>query len=300
MKEIMENWNLNIIPLEIQDGVWSVGQDFILKQYADKEALKRNLNMMKRLEQEGIPTAQPIKLSTGEEFLEMENSYYLLTTKLKGSPVADISCCDEQWFFQMGKLLARLHQAFKKGQPDMDCWENSLLDEMKGWVLENLERYNPTYLEEKEVTETIKELETDYDKLPRQLIHRDVHTGNFLFQKQIFSGYIDFDLSQSNIRIFDICYFLTGLLGEVKNGRLSEENWFMALEKVVEGYHLVSPLLETERNKIGCVMECIELLFLAWFLGDGKEQTAKETKAAYHFLKEHKTKIRQSVSLCSL
>ena len=35
-----------------------------------------------------------------------------------------------------------------------------------------------------------------------------------LFFEGDFSGYIDFDLSQRNIRIFDICYFLTGLLAE--------------------------------------------------------------------------------------
>ena len=29
----------------------------------------------------------------------------------------------------------------------------------------------------------------------------------FLFYNNKFSGYIDFDLSQINIRIFDICYF---------------------------------------------------------------------------------------------
>ena len=34
--------------------------------------------------------------------------------------------------------------------------------------------------------------------LPVQLIHRDVHFGNFLFDEGKFSGYIDFDLSQRN------------------------------------------------------------------------------------------------------
>ena len=41
-----------------------------------------------------------------------------------------------------------------------------------------------------------------------------MHFGNFLFQEGSFSGYIDFDLSQKNIRIFDLCYFLAGLLAE--------------------------------------------------------------------------------------
>lgn len=52
-------------------------------------------------------------------------------------------------------------------------------------------------------------LRRDYKTLPRQLIHRDMHTSNLLYRNGMFS-YIDFDMSQRNVRIFDIVY-LAGL-----------------------------------------------------------------------------------------
>lgn len=81
---------------------------------------------------------------------------------------------------------------------------------MNGWVAESLTREK--WLDEETFRSAVGNLQDGYDRLPRQLIHRDVHFGNFLFDHGEFSGYIDFDLSQKNIRIFDICYFLTGLL----------------------------------------------------------------------------------------
>lgn len=52
-------------------------------------------------------------------------------------------------------------------------------------------------------------LRRDYKTLPRQLIHRDMHTSNLLYRNGMFS-FIDFDMSQRNVRIFDIVY-LAGL-----------------------------------------------------------------------------------------
>lgn len=77
------------------------------------------------------------------------------------------------------------------------------------------------------------------DFLPTELldlIHRDVHFGNFLFDQGIFSGYTDFDLSQRNIRIYDIAYFLLGLLADKEYTKLSEQNWLIIVHETIRGY----------------------------------------------------------------
>jgi len=40
-----------------------------------------------------------------------------------------------------------------------------------------------------------------YGKLPKQLIHRDPNPSNILFEGDEVSGFIDFDLSEINIRL---------------------------------------------------------------------------------------------------
>lgn len=88
------------------------------------------------------------------------------------------------------------------------------------------------YVERSKYDDIVQNLEKVYNKLPVQLIHRDVHLDNFLFAKGKFAGYIDFDLSQRNIRIFDLCYFMLGLLSEEEILDITEEQWFEILKTI--------------------------------------------------------------------
>ena len=131
-----------------------------------------------------------------------------------------------------------------------------------------------------------------YADLQKQLIHRDVYLGNFLFEEKEFSGYIDFDLSQSNIRIFDICYFLLGLLLREGANTVEEEFWFQAVRLVVDGYESLIPLSEVERASIPCVMKNIELLFVAYFSREKDEKLAQDAALIFQFVSKNENKIR--------
>ena len=157
----------------------------------------------------------------------------------------------------MGEIIADLHMAFKKCE-DVDVfWNNSILDEMNGWVKSNFEANDWKFISKEEYEQTVSQLAMVYDHLPVQLIHRDVHFGNFLFSDGKFSGYIDFDLSQKNIRIFDLCYFLLGLLSEKEKLEITDEQWFDPVKKAFAGYGRKLKLTEAEKNAVPYVMECI-------------------------------------------
>ncbi len=176
----------------------------------------------------------------------------------------------------------------------MSFWNNSLLEEMEGWVTKNLDEYKPEYISTNEITQSIRQLSEVYRELPKQLIHRDVHLGNFLFENRQFSGYIDFDLCQSNIRIFDICYFLLGLLQEDSN-RVDGERWFGIVSQVIEGYNSLANLKQVERCSVPCVMKNIELLFVAYFIGIGDEKLAKDSADLFLFVCKNEKKILDKV-----
>lgn len=282
IKEVLKEWNLDVCVKQIYRSAWNVNDEYVLKEYEDKNNLRRNIEMFKVLYEAGIPVPKVCPLANGMEFCEVEGKMYLLTTKLKGSNIVDIHQCDKAWFYNFGVILAKLHMAFKECEKILSVWNNSLLEEMEGWVSKNLDKFAPDYLPKDEIDKTIFELSLNYQDLPSQLIHRDVHLGNFLFEDRKFSGYIDFDLSQSNIRIFDLCYFLLGILTAEDNNRLEIEDWYMIVNKVVEGYGSLMPLKKIEKQSIVCVMKSIELLFTAYFLGAGNETSAK--KAADLFL----------------
>lgn len=133
---------------------------------------------------------------------------------------------------------------------------------MNGWIRQSFNENGWKYIDEKLFEETVRQLEVLYQYLPVQLIHRDVHFGNFLFNDGKFSGYIDFDLSQRNIRIFDLCYFMLGLLSEEAKLDITSEEWFSILRDVFHGYNQKILLLEEEIKAVPYVMKSIELLFV--------------------------------------
>ena len=105
----------------------------------------------------------------------------------------------------IGKVIARLHNAFRICQDKISVYDNNFYKEIDGWVSQTFRDKNITSVPTEILEECVSKLKNIYPKLPRQLIHRDTHMENMLFENNILTGYIDFDLSQINARIFDLC-----------------------------------------------------------------------------------------------
>lgn len=260
-----------------------INHSYVVKIYDNKEQLERNIKILTILAKCSIPVAEVIPARTGEQYVKHENNYFLMSKKLPGSNVTDIK--DLAMTFKMGRAIAQLHNAFIECEKTIDFWDNSLLKEMKGWVLETLTKNDWKIIDKEEYSKTVKSLEQVYDHLPNQLIHRDVHFGNFLFFEGSLSGYIDFDLSQRNIRIFDICYFLTGLLAEENDEAFTPNEWMEHVKSVITGYESINPLSAAEKEAIPCVMECIEILFAAYFISINDTKHAIDACHVLHFIK---------------
>lgn len=142
----------------------------------------------------------------------------------------------------------------------------------------------------------VSQLAMVYNGLPVQLIHRDVHFGNFLFSDGIFSGYIDFDLSRRNIQIFDLCYFSLGVLSEKEKFDITEELWFDLLNKVFTAYGKKLKLTDAEKKAVPYVIECIELLFVSYFESVSDIHCAEDAYKIFAFVKMQENRICRSLS----
>ena len=100
--------------------------------------------------------------------------------------------------------------------------------------------------------------------MPRQLIHRDVHAHNVLFDDGRLSGWLDFDIGQKNVRIFDLAYLLSGLLIGNMDTPEKVELWHTIYNSLVHGYCEVNPLSDDEIDALPVLMIVIEFLFV-WF-----------------------------------
>ncbi len=295
IKHIITNWNItNPIFTQIYDTAWQIGNEYILKVYENPDMLERNIKIITILDNMEIPTGKIILSKKETTYIHDDKYYYILLEKMQGSNIVSLKN-NLALAAEMGKILARLHIAFKECEIQNEFWDNSLLNEMNGWVRNFFQDIGWKYIDEKDFDKTVLNLKNLYDKLPVQLIHRDVHFGNFLFAQGRFSGYIDFDLSQRNIRIFDLCYFCIGLLSEEEYMDITKEEWFELLGNVFMGYRRKLALSLEEIQAVPYVMESIELLFAAWFFGEKDLKCAKDAIELYKFVQCNEQKIVHSI-----
>jgi len=170
--------------------------------------------------------------------------------------------------------VAGLHGAFKKIEDLVDTYDADFQNEFAKWILPELERAGLSFADG--VMERVRGfLERDYHLLPRQLIHRDMHTGNLLFDNGALTGYLDFDLGQRNARVWDIVYLCCSLLAG--NYREAERLglWRGIYQGVLRGYEGLLPLNAAERLAIPALFLFDGILFTAFFSKTGQPETAK-------------------------
>ncbi len=295
IQQIINEWDIDEKEVkQIYDSAWQIGEKAVLKIYKEVNMLQRNIKILTILEDMGFPVGSIILTKNQKNYAKDDEYYYILTKKLAGNNITDINK-NIEIASKMGSILAKLHKAFKECETQDEFWNNSLLNEMKGWIREVFAKNNWIYINESKFNDTTKNLENLYDKLPVQLIHRDVHLGNFLFDKGSFSGYIDFDLSQRNIRIFDLCYFMLGLLSKEELLDITEGQWFDILKHFFEGYEQECKLLAEEKQAVPYVMESIELLFAAWFMEQDDIKCAEDAIKIYQFVEKNVKGILKTI-----
>lgn len=292
--QLLTNWNISGEISQIYSTAWDISNQYVLKIYEDLGLLKRNITMLHALHDSGIPVARIIPLYDGRDYLEYHESYCILMDKLPGKNLVNISQKPAELSYQMGTVLGRLHLGFQRCEGRITFWNNSLLDELNGWIQESFLINGWNYISKEDFDDTVYTLSQLYDELPKQLIHRDVHFGNFLFDQGTFSGYIDFDLSQRNIRIFDIAYFLLGLLADKEYNRLSDDSWLIIVQETIRGYEEYISLLDYEKIALPTVMKCIELLFVAYFTNERDPARAKDAADIFNFVLTHNEIIRDN------
>jgi hypothetical protein len=162
--------------------------------------------------------------------------------------------------------------------------------ELKSWIGDELGRKQIPVREE--VMRACHDFLPLYAALPRQLIHRDMHLGNLLFEGGRFTGYLDFDISQKNVRIFDICYMGASMLVDIYKDEGKLDGWRAVFDGVLRGYEKAQPLTEAEKAAIPGMFIAIELIFTAFFSKIGQPGTAIFCAEMTNWLFDHQDRIK--------
>ena len=304
LRKILENWDIKkglpISDIYIMDGakvsgnVWKVGSDFILKT-GNRERLIKNLKIAKALSKQKFDSSLLVHTKIGEEYLDGKEPF-VLTRGLKGNPLpnSDRFGIDRKKFgYKYGGSIARLHKALKEVQKDVALDEVNLYQNVIGWALPNVRQQNIQWdmgIEEDFFQDYIDTFGRLFNSLPKHLIHRDPNPSNVLFNNGEVTGFIDFDLSEINIRLWDVCYCATGILSESTDE--AYEKWPDLLYGILHGYDSEVKMTLEEKQAVFYVICSIQMICVAYFESqDIYKELAKTNRKMFKYIIDNKAQI---------
>lgn len=285
MKNILTKFGINtdVEITKIYHSAWKIHDSYILKKSSDVKSLERSILLNELLLQENLPVIEYLKTSDDKLYIYADNEYYCLMKLINGNHIDPFIGDTTANGYLLGQIIARLHLSLNKIEHKIDCYHSYYHEEMKNWDLS---------LVNVEVINACRDFQALYDTLPRQLIHRDMHLANLMFDNGELVGYLDFDICQNNVRIFDLCYMgMSLLVGEYQNAeRLSI--WQTIFTNIIRGYNDIIPLKPNELTAIPMLCVVIELIFTCFF---GQTETAKNCADMTEWLYNNIEKIPQSI-----
>ncbi|MFU0827361.1 MAG: HTH araC/xylS-type domain-containing protein [Lachnoclostridium sp.] len=304
LRKILENWdiekNLSIKDIYMTDGakvsgnVWKIGDKYILKT-GNREKILKDLKISKALSKQGFASSLPILTKTKKEYVE-NPELFILTYGLKGNPLSkEDRFGNNRILFaeNYGRSIARLHKALKSIQNDISPDEVNLYKNVTDWALPSVRKQNIQWdmkLDDGFFNDYINNFGKLYKKLPKHLIHRDPNPSNILFEGNEVRGFIDFDLSEINIRLWDVCYCATGILSE---GSIDAfEKWMDILGGILWGYDQEGNLTPEEKQAVYYVICSIQMICIAFFENQDKyKELAKINRQMLQFIIQKKEEI---------
>ncbi len=264
--QVLQNWNLsheNITDIYYDgtgnknDRACYVGQRYVLKHTANLGKLKKHIEVSKALENIGLMSAVPIFTIDGAEYIRDGEVYFYLTRRLPVKQMASHRFGEGDGRF-VGEILGQLHLALEK--IDNCVCETDLLGKVRDWALpkaKEILRLPDEFC--KKYLDVLTEL---YPNLPKQIIHRDPNPGNIICADGQW-GFIDFELAERNVRIYDPCYAATAVLSETF--WQNKDKWVGIFRDIICGYDSVAHLTEEESRAIPYVVLANQFVCVAWF-----------------------------------
>lgn len=249
-----------------REGLALVGGKYFLKRTASRSKAAHQLALSRALTALGLIAPVPVPTLAGTDWHEEEGWFYTLTERLPGRTLGAEELLDEDTARREGAAIRELHRALAQIEAPVE--EENLLDTLKNWAVPAARKHLD--LTNGWCEHFLTELEALWPELPRQIIHRDLCPGNMVRDGESW-GFLDFELSQRNIRIYDVVYAAAAVLSETFPR--DPERWLGCWKALLEGY---GPT-DAERHAAPLVLLGSQMVCVPWFAEQEKHRELFET-----------------------
>lgn len=259
------------------ESAFYVGNDYVLKFSANLGKLKSHIAISKALENAGLFAATSVETLGGEEYIADGELYFCLTKRLEGYQIKTASMYEDDFVKKaryVGEVIGQLSKALVN--VEVLVKDANIYESVTKWAIPQLKgKINVSEKVFRDYEEIFGKL---YQVLPKQVIHRDPNPGNIIMANDKW-GFIDFEMSERNVRIFDPCYAATAILSESYEAgdKAKLSKWIQIYKNIIYGYDDVVKLTGDEKRAIPYVVLSNQLIALAWFEGKEKYQEVYET-----------------------
>ena len=279
ISEVLVNWGLQdekvsdiVFPEtgEISDSAKYVGNDKVIKYTANLGSVKKAVEISRALNSVGLTAPVVIPTTDGREFVTVGELYFTLTKKVEGERIMASGLYLDDYKEKarfIGEVIGQLDLALSK--IDAIVEEADLGKTLKEWAIPTLK--DKIDLDPDVVENYAAEFNNLYRELPRQIIHRDPNPSNIILAKDKW-GFIDFELSEENARIFDPCYAATAILSETFEEGNEEKllTWVEVMKEIMYGYDCVLTMTDAEKKAIPYMILANQFVSTAFFAGKDK------------------------------
>lgn len=299
--EVLANWGLQdektadiVFPEtgEISDTAKYVGADKVIKYTANLGRVKKAIEISKALENVGLNSPSVIPTVDGKEYVQNGELFFTLTKRVEGERVMASGLYLEDYKEKarfIGEIVGQLDLALSKADALVD--EADLAGALAEWAVPALE--GKLNVGSDFMADFAAKFKALYKELPRQIIHRDPNPSNIILAQDKW-GFIDFELSENNARIFDPCYAATAILSETFEAGKEEKllAWTEVMKEIMYGYDSVVKLTDAEKKAVPYMILANQFVSTAFFAGkDRYEELYKTNKAMTEWIAENLDKM---------
>ena len=269
LKDILSNYNLGKLNnfKGIEEGIENTNyflsvdkKKYILTVY-EKRVKTKDLpffsELMTTLNKSNFKCPVPITNNNNKVITEFNNKKLMIITFLEGKAKSNLSPDNCK---SVGIEVAKMHEITKnfniKRQNDLsiNSWRN-LFDSVKDQC-SKIHSDLPKLIEE-----NLKDVEANWPKnLPQGIIHADLFHDNIFFEKEKFSGIIDFYFSCNDFFALEIAICFNALCFDGAKENLSFN--VTKAKNFIDGYNSIREITEIEKNSLKTLSQGAALRFL--------------------------------------
>ena len=215
------------------------------------------MNLMETLNKKKIICPQPLKNNKEQHLYKIKKKLACIVTFLEGTDKTNLN---NKNCFDIGKNIAKLHRITTRiklyRQNSMSVNKlDTLLKSIKFRSNKIFSRLKPT------LNVYLKDIKKKWPKkLPKGIIHGDLFLDNIFFNKNKFSGFIDFYFSGNDYLMYEIAICINSLCFDKKKNSFIINN--KKIKNLINGYESIRPFSKKEKDALNILCRGAALRYL--------------------------------------